>query len=545
MKKYMLHKKGILYFALLTVDALNVAFMALLLKQTLDTAISGDFSKLLKTAFYIGLFLIEYSLVSLGTRTLKAYYISDIMLSIKKDLLSNLLHKDVRHFSEKNSAECISFLNNDLKMFEDNYIASVILIYRSIVILIVSLGIMLWIQPLVSLIAIFLAFLPVLIPKLFGKKLSLATQEYAFRLKKYNRLMDDILKGFSVVKNYSLETYMEKKHDEANRQAEQGRRALGIRQARVDVVTNLIAVGMQFCVFVISGFFVVLKWITAGDVIAITQLMNKVVNPVFDVVDNLNKIKSVGEIKREITEIVKEKNIQAPGGMDDTAVNTIRFQNVSFSYSNDEKVLSDINLKFEKGKKYAIIGETGSGKSTLLKLILGYYENFQGEITYNDRSIRSFSPGTCLKNFSYMSQNVFLFEGTIRENIAFDSEIEKHTFENLLTDVKLRETFQKNAIDENYLLTNNGENLSGGEREKVALARVLLHKKDWILLDEPTASMDIETFLHIEKRLLEIPDIGLISITHRYEKDILEKYHQIIVMNRGKVAQIGTYEEIF
>lgn len=150
MKKYMLHKKGILYFALLTVDALNVAFMALLLKQTLDTAISGDFSKLLKTAFYIGLFLIEYSLVSLGTRTLKTYYISDIMLSIKRDLLSNLLHKDVRHFSEKNSAECISFLNNDLKMFEDNYIASVILIYRSIVILVVSLGIMLWIQPLVS-----------------------------------------------------------------------------------------------------------------------------------------------------------------------------------------------------------------------------------------------------------------------------------------------------------------------------------------------------------------------------------------------------------
>lgn len=175
----------------------------------------------------------------------------------------------------------------------------------------------------------------------------------------------------------------------------------------------------------------------------------------------------------------------------------------------------------------------------------GYYENYQGEITYNDRNIRSFSPGTCLKKFSYMSQDVFLFEGTIRENIAFDSEVETHTFENLLRDVKLKETFQKNAIDENYLLTNNGENLSGGEREKVALARVLLHKKDWILLDEPTASMDIETFLHIEKGLLAIPDIGLISITHRYEKDILEKYHQIIVMNRGKVAQIGTYEEIF
>ena len=543
MKKYMLNKTGILFFLLLTLDAINVAWMAVLLKNTLDTALSGNLNALIRVAVLAAVFLAEYSFVSLAARTLKVYYISDIMYHIKKDLVESLLKKSIKVFSDKNSAEYISLFNNDLKMLEENYISAVILIYRSTVILMVSLVIMISIQPLVSFAAILLSFLPVLIPKIYGPQLSKRTENYTKDLKKYSRFIDDILRGFFVIKNLSLEDYMNKKHQVKNSHVEAMRQNLGRKKACADVITNLVAVGMQFGVFIISGFFVILGRITAGDVLAITQLMNKVVNPVFDIIDSLNNIKSVKKIENEILLIIKETKPVYPQE-EILSLNEITLNDVSFSYGNRENALSHISLTLEKGKKYAIVGETGSGKSTLLKLIQGYFDNFSGQIFYNGKDIRNMGQDRCFQLFCAINQEVFLFEGTIRENILFHENPKESFLQYVLNAVTLNETLEKNGIDLSYELSNNGENLSGGEREKIALARILAKNRDWLLLDEATASMDNETLLQIEKLLINLKDVTCISITHRYQRDILKNYDQIIVLKRGRIAEIGHYEEL-
>lgn len=539
----MLNKTGILFFLLLTLDAINVAWMAVLLKNTLDTALSGNLNALIRVAVLAAVFLAEYSFVSLAARTLKVYYISDIMYHIKKDLVESLLKKSIKVFSDKNSAEYISLFNNDLKMLEENYISAVILIYRSTVILMVSLVIMISIQPLVSFAAILLSFLPVLIPKIYGPQLSKRTENYTKDLKKYSRFIDDILRGFFVIKNLSLEDYMNKKHQVKNSHVEAMRQNLGRKKACADVITNLVAVGMQFGVFIISGFFVILGRITAGDVLAITQLMNKVVNPVFDIIDSLNNIKSVKKIENEILLIIKETKPVYPQE-EILSLNEITLNDVSFSYGNRENALSHISLTLEKGKKYAIVGETGSGKSTLLKLIQGYFDNFSGQIFYNGKDIRNMGQDRCFQLFCAINQEVFLFEGTIRENILFHENPKESFLQYVLNAVTLNETLEKNGIDLSYELSNNGENLSGGEREKIALARILAKNRDWLLLDEATASMDNETLLQIEKLLINLKDVTCISITHRYQRDILKNYDQIIVLKRGRIAEIGHYEEL-
>lgn len=539
----MLNKTGILFFLLLTLDAINVAWMAVLLKNTLDTALSGNLNALIRVAVLAAAFLAEYSFVSLAARTLKVYYISDIMYHIKKDLVESLLKKSVKVFSGKNSAEYISLFNNDLKMLEENYISAVILIYRSTVILMASLVIMISIQPLVSFAAILLSFLPVLIPKIYGPQLSKRTENYTKDLKKYSRFIDDILRGFFVIKNLSLEDYMNEKHQVKNSHVEAMRQNLGRKKACADVITNLVAVGMQFGVFIISGFFVILGRITAGDVLAITQLMNKVVNPVFDIIDSLNNIKSVKKIENEILLIIKETKPVYPQE-EILSLNEITLNDVSFSYGNRENALSHISLTLEKGKKYAIVGETGSGKSTLLKLIQGYFDNFSGQIFYNGKDIRNMGQDRCFQLFCAINQEVFLFEGTIRENILFHENPKESFLQYVLNAVTLNETLEKNGIDLSYELSNNGENLSGGEREKIALARILAKNRDWLLLDEATASMDNETLLQIEKLLINLKDVTCISITHRYQRDILKNYDQIIVLKRGRIAEIGHYEEL-
>lgn len=545
MSKYLISSKkfaGCCFLVIL--DAINVALMAVLLKQTLDAATSGSVKNLMSIASLIVIFMIEYSVVSWGTRTIKAYYISEVMFCLKEDLFSAIVNKSRRDFGEKNSAEYISLFNNELKLIEQNYFNSIFLILRSIVILIVSLTIMVSIQPIVSCIAIVLSFLPVLIPKLCGKSLSVITERYTEQLKKYNRVVNDMFSGIAVIKSFELENYMSNQHTENNDMVESARRDLGKKKAVVDVFTNFIAVGMQFTVFVVAGIFVVLKQITAGDVIAITQLMNKVVNPIFDIIDSMNNMQSVKTIEKGIIDIIHDSTETAQNPDQNLEIERIEIEKLSFAYVPEEVTIPNMTLTFERGKKYAIVGESGSGKSTLLKLVAGYLDGYTGSICYDDVNLKEVEWKDRIKIFSVINQDIYLFEGSIRDNIVFDQLVEDSLLKEVLDKVKLNETFKKKGTDASYQLTNNGENLSGGEREKIAIARALVRGKKWLLIDEATASMDNDTLMQIENMLMKLKDVACISITHRYNEDILKLYDEIIVLQRGKVVEKGTFEQL-
>lgn len=545
MKKYIMRSNKFIFYCLfIIIDAVNVAYMAVLLKQTMDAAIDGDMKQLIKVAVTIICFILEYSLISWGMRTLKAAYFSETMYSIKKDLFTAFIDKNAADFAEKNSAEYLSLFNNDLKLIEEKGIAPLFMILRSVVILVLSLVIMMSIQPLVSVIAILLSALPILIPKIWGKRLSSATEIYTKNLKDYNRTVDDIFKGIRVVRGYELETYMTMRHEKSNHMVKSARRHMEKKKAGVDVVTNFIAVGMQFTVFLISGFFVIWKKITAGDVLAITQLMNKVMNPVFDIIDSLNQMQSVKGIEKELLSYLDKENSEE---VLETEVKknleNISFERVSYSYVPGAEVVSDVSVCFEKGKKYAIVGESGSGKTTLLKLIEGELDNSAGKISYN-RADEKWSRKERRRAFCVIDQEVYLFEGTIRDNIVFDNTPEEKTLEKIVEDVKLQETLDKKGTDMWYYLTGNGENLSGGEREKIAIARSLIRGKEWLLLDEATAGMDNETLLSVERMLMNLKGVTCISITHRYYEEILKMYDTILVMQKGKIVEQGNFEQL-
>ncbi|HEX3077360.1 MAG TPA: ABC transporter ATP-binding protein, partial [Lachnospiraceae bacterium] len=282
MKRYLFKSKvSIQYILFILLDAINMAIMAVLLKDTLDAALSGQFDKLRKVAFFIILFMVWYSTMSLCMRRTKARYLSDAMYSIKNDLFHSIMRFDIQKFTARNSADYISMFNNDIKMIETNYFVSIFTIIRSAAILIASLIIMVRIHPFVSIIAILLAFLPAIVPKLFGKVLSNSTEGLSDSFKKYNARIKDMFSGFEIIKSYVVEKNMNRIHDRENRDVEVKRRNAYGTKANADVATNFIAVGMQFMVYLLAGYFVIQKELSAGDVIAITQLMSQVVNPVF------------------------------------------------------------------------------------------------------------------------------------------------------------------------------------------------------------------------------------------------------------------------
>ncbi|MEF9953559.1 MAG: ATP-binding cassette domain-containing protein, partial [Clostridium sp.] len=222
----------------------------------------------------------------------------------------------------------------------------------------------------------------------------------------------------------------------------------------------------------------------------------------------------------------------------------IEVKAVKFSYTEDRKALNDINLVFEKNKKYAIVGESGCGKSTLIKLIMRYYNDYEGTITIDDKDLKSIYSMDLYKIISMIQQNVFMFDDSIKENIRLFSN---HSDEDVIKSceragiIGLINTLDKGI---NSLVGENGNRLSGGEKQRIAIARALINNTKVLILDESTSALDNETAYNLEKSLLQLEDLTMIVVTHKLIKNILIDYDEIIVMKDGYVIEKGSFDEL-
>lgn len=206
--------------------------------------------------------------------------------------------------------------------------------------------------------------------------------------------------------------------------------------------------------------------------------------------------------------------------------------------------LKDISLYLEKGKKYVIVGESGSGKSTLVKLLLGYYNNFNGQIWFDDICLKKVNPECLCQMFSVMHQNVFLFDDTIFNNLTLYQDYDLTVVQSVIRQVGLSDCV--NLLENNIYtkIQGNGANLSGGEKQRIALARTLLRGSQWVIMDEATSNLDNETFHTIEQQILSLENITCITITHRFQKELLERYDKIFVLKNGELYESGTFQEL-
>lgn len=217
-------------------------------------------------------------------------------------------------------------------------------------------------------------------------------------------------------------------------------------------------------------------------------------------------------------------------------------QNVSFGYQEEQKILKEVTLSFEKGKSYAIIGASGSGKSTLLNLILGGYRTYEGTITIGNRELREITLESLYDLLSVVQQNVFVFDNTIENNITLFKDFPEEQFTDAIEKSGLHALIEEKGRD--YRCGENGSGLSGGEKQRVSIARGLLRNTPVLLMDEATSALDTVTSAAIEHMVLQMKDMIRIVVTHKMNVQMLKQYDQIVVMQDGMVAGFGTYEAL-
>ena len=218
----------------------------------------------------------------------------------------------------------------------------------------------------------------------------------------------------------------------------------------------------------------------------------------------------------------------------------IQLKNVSFGYG-DREVLHGVNAAFEAGKAYAIVGASGSGKSTLLNLLMGGAD-YRGSIRVDGMELKDIEPESLYEVMSLIQQNVFVFNASIRENVTLFRKFPEAELEDAMRRANLDALIQARGAD--FLCGENGKNLSGGEKQRVSIARSLLKKSSVLLADEATSALDAQTAHQVSSDLMDLSGVTRILVTHSLEESLLRRFDGILVLKDGRIAECGDFESL-
>ncbi|MRZ79618.1 ATP-binding cassette domain-containing protein [Paeniclostridium sordellii] len=544
--KYALEYKWQFFARVITISLVALASICFdfMMGFIVDIFSNGDVEKFIPIIIATVTLIIVMFLAEYLDGLVMSKYIKNTVNYLRCDIFSKIISKDIKNFSLDNSGKYISILYNDVKLIEDSFLNNIFLVISSLLSFIISLCALFYISPYIVIFIVIFGILGFVIPNRLSKNLIIQKNEYSKSLEDITSITKDLFSGFEVIKCFNITKKMNKIFIDNSLKVENVKRKSSILEALIKGFSLSFSVTIYLGVLILGGYLMYKKNISVGTAIIIIQLSTHIVGPVKTSISLINQIKSVTLISDKIKTILDSPNENLENESLEDFKQCINVENVKFSYSKDRLALDNINLTFEKNKKYAIVGESGCGKSTLIKMIMRYYTKYEGNIVIDNKNLNSIYSSDLYKNISMIQQNVFMFDDSIKENIKLfsnhsDDEVIKSCDRAGLMGLINR---LGNGIDS--LVGENGNRLSGGEKQRVAIARALINKAKVLILDESTSALDNETAYNLEKSLLELKDLTMIVVTHKLIKSLLISYDEIIVMKDGKVIEIGNFEKL-
>ena len=543
--KSYIYKGNIFNFIVLSFTSLfqtaALIIVSLMLEKIMAIATSKDLDALYEQGVIFLVLLVSSILIYILITYLKPKYQKKAITQYKNNIYGQILDKNISNFNKHNTSDYISALTNDVHKIEEDYLFSAFDLITNFTLFVCTIIVMLIYSPLLTLSGIVLALLPFIGAILIGGKLAIREKEISDQNANFMHYIKDNLIGFSTVKVFKAEKKIKELFDKNNNILENKKASKTKTLALMEMVQTVLSLASQFGVFFIGAYISIKSGKIAPSVILLfVQLMNYIISPLMSIPTLLSKRLACRPLFKKIEEITKtepEKN----QGESIESINDITISNLSFMYE-DKAILKDISHKFEKNKSYAIVGPSGAGKTTLINLLLARENNYTGNIYYNGTEVRQISLDSLYEISSFVEQNVFVFDDSIINNITMYSNVEEELLNEVIIKSGLTELIKEKGRD--YRCGENGSNLSGGEKQRISIARALINKSQLLLLDEVTSALDNEISSLITNQLLELNNATRIMITHRLDEEVLNKFDQIIVMKNGKIVEFGTYYEL-
>ena len=461
----------------------------------------------------------------------------------KEYVFSEMCKKGISAFSGENTSLYISALSNDAASIETNYLANIFVIVDNAVLCVGALALMFYYSPLLTVISIGLSVLPLLASLLTGNLVAKAEKQVSDRNETYMTTLKDSLVGFSVIKSFRAEAQMRRLFGEKAREVSDAK----CTRKKMSILVQMLSVSagsiVQFGVFLI-GAYLALRGaaLSAGTVLVFVQLLNFVINPVGTIPQALAECRAAKALVEKVAGALSE-NVREEGDCVKTELNSgIVLQDLSFAYEPEKPVLHDMNFTFEAGKSYALVGASGSGKSTLLNLLMASYPHYGGSIRFDDTELRQISSKSLYEMVSVIQQNVFVFNASIRDNITMFSDFPREAVDRAIQLSGLSALIE--ARGEDYLCGENGSGLSGGEKQRISIARSLLKHAQVLLVDEATAALDAQTAYQVSGAILDLNELTRIVVTHALDETLLKRYDCILALKNGSITEAGSFDEL-
>ena len=583
-----------LFMAVLGTSVLSLAILSVpQLFQILIDYLSGSREYSLRGIIFLtaGIFLMEF-FSAVATYFFRTKFSTRAVLQYRNFACDYLLKKKVADFYASNSSVYLSALSNDLMKIKEQFLDQIPIITQIFFCGIGAIIVMLRYNVFLACMSCVLSLIPFFAALYSGKNMGELEERLSTKNAEYLAFLKDFSIGFTIIKSYKVEAIFSKLHAAVNEKTEE---TMLRRERCVEKVNYFAAISgyiTRLSILFLSAYIAFTRHsISIGTVIAFSQLIHYLIDPLSSLPSMLSEAKAAyrltdkfweiiksGEelqntsennrVKEEIAEIqsvtedkkiIEEQEIsEQKQSLDEAALSlhgellsitsiarkacSISFNHIFFSYSEGKEVLKELNLRVKEGEKVVLLGTSGSGKSSILKILMGMERVQSGTIRIGGQDTMDLGEDRIFREISYIQQEVFIFDGTIRENISLFQNYREEELQSVIERAGLRNLIKEKGLD--YLCGENGAALSGGERQRISIARSLLRKTPILLADEITASLDKENTYLVLDTLLNIENTTEILVLHDLDSRILSRVDRICVLKNGKVEEEGNFTEL-
>jgi len=471
----------------------------------------------------------------------------EVRKDIQTDMFNSLINADTKLIDNKHSGKFISNLTNDVNMITNLVSTAILNLFKDSLTLVGLLGVMFYQNWKLSLIAIIMIPLASIAARTLGKRIGKVTNQQMNKAGILSTYLFEIFKNHQLTKIFQKEEYEKKRADEFLEGVKETQKKLHTVYVRASPIMEFLTGIMIACLIFFAAILVSENELEVSNFFSFLAAMMLAYQPVRSLATlNIAVQQGLAGAKRVLPIIDNEPEIRNSENSDDLNYENgeIIFENVSFNYNKNEQVLKSINLNFEGKKMTALVGHSGAGKSTIMNLIPRFYNIDSGDIKIDNQSIYTKTVKSLREGISLVSQDTTLFDDTIKNNIAYakldatDDEIEEVAKKSFAS-----EFIEKLPDKYNTIIGENGTRLSGGEKQRLSIARAMLKKSPIILLDEATSSLDADTESKIQKAI-NLLTRGRTTIVIAHRLSTILNSDNIYVIDNGEIVDSGKHLDL-
>ena len=456
---------------------------------------------------------------------------------------NHIIRLPMKFFSTRKTGEIISRFS-DASNINDT-ISETILVLMLDTIMSISGGIILYFQNRdLFFIAIIMLLLYIIIVFSFKKIIKNINNEVLENNSQLTSFIIQSIHGMETIKSYNLELNIQNEAEFKLYKALKSSFRRGIIYSFSGIFSEIISLLGDMAIMWIGAYQVISGKLTLGELIVFNTLLVYFTNPMKNIINLQSVIQTAVVSSDRLGEIIDLELEQTETKLEPKNLKgDIEIKNIDFRYGTRELILKNINMQIKQGEKIALVGDSGSGKTTLVKLLLKFFNYEKGEININNFNINDIDNNTLREKISYISQDIFLFNKSIRENLMINDDVKIEEIIELSKKVNAYDFINELPLRFDYIIEENGINLSTGQKQRLSILRALLKKPDILIMDEATSNLDSITENIIQNTLNNIHfDMTTIIIAHRLSTILM--CDRIYVLDKGEIIEFGSHEEL-